>query len=125
MGSPPARSERRTVRRRSGRPRACVTAPVPPGAAQRAGEAQVGHESPGLRVLGRRVGREVAVAQHLGRAAPDAEHRGLVRLGVVRLVPGGIVTRVVEGEHDLGDRRDVAVDGDGVVRSQKALKAAS
>ena len=53
IGSPPARSARRTVRRRSGRPRPRRLGAHAAGAAQRAGQPEIGHQPARLGELGR------------------------------------------------------------------------
>ena len=103
-GSPPARSERRTVRRRSGVPRACARAAAPRTARRAPAKPQIGHQPARLGELGRRVRREVAVAQHLRRAPAHRDH-GRVGAGPSSPVGASSSALGVEREDDLLDRR--------------------
>ena len=75
---------------------------------ERGREPEVGDQPAGLDELGRRVRGEVAVAQDLGRAPADGQHRHL-RIGLARRFVGvGLLAVGVEREHDLDRRRRAA-----------------
>ncbi len=117
-------------------------APMPPaalltaGAAERAGQPEVGHQAPCLGELVGRVGGEVALAQHLGGAVAHGDGRaagGVAGLGRVVVAVG--VERDAQLAHDrrrhqlqvvlvLPPRAKGAVVGVGVLRASQQGGAA-